>query len=91
MLLGAADQSSILILILLVFLPQIPCGTCHASADTKQQQPDQRVPVMISKGPKSFHFDNLLVRFNLIYINRRIYITSFWRFPASGFAVRGGF
>ena len=28
------DQSSILVLILLVFLSQIPCGTCHASAFT---------------------------------------------------------
>ena len=43
---STVDQSSIQILILLVFLPQIPRSTCHTSADTKQQQPDQRVPVI---------------------------------------------
>ena len=46
MLLGAVDQSLFLILILLVFLLQIPCSTCQSSAKAQKQQPDQRVPVI---------------------------------------------
>ena len=42
----AADQSSILILILLVFLSQIPGSAGQSSAKGQKQQPDQRFPVV---------------------------------------------
>ena len=42
---STVDHSSILILIIFIFLPQIPSGTCHTSVDAKQQ-PNKRVPVI---------------------------------------------